>query len=142
MILLAGIALVLIFLSLSFIHFYWALGGNWGAAAAIPTKDDNTTKMIEPSIFSTLIVALILLAFGLLVVLKTGAFTFNLPSWLSNYGLWIIAIIFSIRTVGDFKYVGCFKTVKTTTFSRYDSLIFTPLCAAITILTALIEILT
>ena len=34
-----GLILPIILFSLGTLHVYWALGGNWGASGAIPTKD-------------------------------------------------------------------------------------------------------
>ena len=36
---LIGLLLFFIFSFLSVIHFYWGLGGKWGANAAIPTRE-------------------------------------------------------------------------------------------------------
>jgi uncharacterized membrane protein len=38
---LIGVILFLLFIFLSAIHFYWGLGGKWGANAAIPTKENS-----------------------------------------------------------------------------------------------------
>ena len=109
-----AIILFLIFLFISSIHFYWAFGGNWGSDAVLPTKDDNNTKVLNPSILPTLIVAFGLLGFGLHILIISGLIAFDIPQWLSNYGLWIIASIFTLRAIGDFKYVGFFKKIKLT----------------------------
>jgi hypothetical protein len=56
--------LFLIFLFLSFIHFYWVFDGQRGKDAAIPTKANNL-KVLSPGFPATFIVAVGLLFFGL-----------------------------------------------------------------------------
>ncbi len=92
-----AIILFLIFLFISSIHFYWAFGGKWGSDAVLPTKDDNNTKVLNPAIASTLIVAFGLLGFGLFILVLSGLIPFNTPQWLNKYGLWIIANYFYIK---------------------------------------------
>lgn len=132
--------LLLIFLFLSGIHFYWAFGGKWGASAAIPTKDDAQAVM-NPGIVATLIVAVGLLAFGLLPLIISGIIYFPIPLWLHHSGLWIIAGIFILRAIGEFNYVGFFKKHKYTTFGKNDSNIYSPLCLLIGVLALVLELM-
>lgn len=126
-----------IFLFLSSLHFYWAFGGKWGSTAVLPTKDDNAPqKALNPGIIATLIVAIGLLAFGLLPLVITGTIHFPIPNWLQKSGLWIIAGIFGLRAVGDFNYVGFFKKIKHTAFAKNDTRYYSPLCTAISLLAA------
>ena len=136
-----AIILFLIFLFISSIHIYWAFGGNWGSDAVLPTKDDNNTKVLNPSILPRLIVAFGLLGFGLHILIISGLIAFDIPQWLSNYGLWIIASIFTLRAIGDFKYVGFFKKIKLTKFGENDTKYFSPLCLTIGILTLILELM-
>ncbi|MNE62550.1 hypothetical protein D3C87_15950 [compost metagenome] len=131
--------LFLIFLFLSGIHFYWAFGGKWGASAAIPTKND-TEAVMNPGITATLIVALGLLAFGLLPLIISETIHFPLPLWLRKSGLWIIAGIFIVRAIGEFNYVGFFKKHKHTQFGKSDSKFYSPLCLLIGILALVLEL--
>lgn len=135
-----AIILFLIFLFISSIHFYWAFGGKWGSDAVLPTKDDNNTKVLNPTILPTLIVAFGLIGFGLFILVKSGIIAFNIPLWLDKYGLWIIASIFTLRAIGDFNYVGFFKKIKQTKFGKNDTKYFSPLCLTIGILTIILEL--
>lgn len=135
-----AIILFLIFLFISSIHFYWAVGGKWGSDAVLPTKDDNNTKVLNPSILPTLIVAFGLLGFGLFILVMSGLITFDTPQWLYKYGLWIIAGIFILRAIGDFNYVGYFKKIKQTNFGKNDTKYFSPLCLIIGMLTIILEL--
>lgn len=130
--------LALIFFTLSTIHFYWAFGGKWGAASAIPTKENNEPVM-KPRTFETLIVAIGLMGFGFFVLIKSSVIQFRIPEWFMNYGLWIVAAIFLLRAVGEFRYVGFFKKIKGTHFAEMDTKFFSPLCLIIGLLALLIE---
>ncbi len=132
--LILSLLLFAIFLLLSSIHFYWAFGGKWGAGAVLPTKsDDIDQKALNPGIVATLIVAFGLLAFGLLPLIITDTIHFELPHWLEKYGLWIIAGIFGLRAIGEFRYVGFFKKYKNTKFGRNDTRYYSPLCLIISL---------
>lgn len=128
-----AVILFLIFLSLSLIHFYWGLGGAWGAQAVLPTASDGK-KTMSPGMVECFVVAVGLLGFGLFVLIKAGVLFFALPAWMLAYGLWVIAVIFMLRAIGDFKYVGFFKRIKQTKFARNDTKFYSPLCLAIGIL--------
>jgi glucan phosphoethanolaminetransferase (alkaline phosphatase superfamily) len=134
-----SIILFLIFLCISSIHFYWAFGGKWGGDAVLPTKEDDNSVLFAPSVLSTLIVAFGLLAFGLFIFVKSGFIVFDTPQWLNQYGLWIIASIFTLRAIGDFNYVGFFKKIKRTKFGENDTKYFSPLCLTIGILSIILE---
>ena len=128
------------FTTMGLIHFYWLLGGKWGVEKVIPTKDN---QMKTPSIpkFATLIVALVLLLFGLMYLVKSGLTTVQLPSSLIRYGYWFIPSIFILRAIGEFNYVGFFKKIKNTEFAKADSKIFSPLCLTIGVIGIVIQLL-
>ena len=122
--------LFLIFLFLAVIHIYWGFGGKSGAAASIPTKENNK-PVIKPSAIDCFVVAIALLCFGVFVLVKADIIVFGLPTWLLNYGLWVVAAIFLLRAMGEFKYVGFFKKIKTTQFGQLDTKYYSPLCLVI-----------
>lgn len=136
-----SIILFTIFTSLGFIHFFWFLGGKWGLEKAVPTKEIGE-KAIEPPKIATVIVGLGLISFGLIYLIKTGLFNFQVPNWIITYGSWIIPGIFILRAIGDFNYVGIFKKIKNTEFANADSKWFIPLCLSIGILGILIQFIT
>ncbi|WP_299250064.1 DUF3995 domain-containing protein [uncultured Cytophaga sp.] len=139
MIPLISILLFVIFLFLSSIHFYWAIGGRWGSEAVYPTMDDGI-KPKMPGVVPTLIVAVGLLFMGLFILLKAGFIAVSIPLWISSYGLWILAAIFTIRAIGDFKYAGFFKKIKHTTFGQQDTKYYSPLCLLIVVLILILEL--
>ncbi len=133
-------SLVIIFTFLSALHFYWLVGGRWGLKQAIPTKSESAAFR-SPPMLATLVVAIVLLFFGLLYLLKSGLVSWQLPNWIDRYGYWLIPAIFIVRAIGDFNYVGFFKKVRGTTFAKADSKWFSPLCLGMGIIGFLIQIL-
>ncbi len=122
--------LILIFLFLSLIHFYWAFGGKWGSSAVIPTKT-NQKKAIQPGFIASMVVAIGLAVLGALVAWEAGWIPLELPYLVENFAMLFIAVVFLIRAIGDFKYVGFFKKIKHTPFAKKDTSYFSPLCLLI-----------
>jgi hypothetical protein len=137
---LLGFILVAISTVLAAIHFYWGIGGKWGATGAVPTKRGGE-KVLQPGSFDCFVVGLGLLCFGLLVLVKAGILQINLPRWLADYGVWLISAIFILRSVGEFKYVGFFKKIRDTTFGKLDTKYFSPLCLLIGLLGTILSLL-
>jgi len=77
------------------------------------------------------IVGSFLIMFGLFYLLKSELVDFQIQNWLATFGGWTIPIIFILRAMGVFKYVGFFKKIKNTDFGKNDSKLFSPLCLAI-----------
>ena len=61
-------------------------------------------------------------------IIKANLISIELPNLINNYGLYALAIVLIIRAMGDFKYVGFFKTIKNTPFADYDTRYYSPLC--------------
>ena len=124
-----GISTAAVFVSLGLLHVYWALGRSSPSAAVIPAHAGKPLFTPTPAV--TLLVALALLICALLVLGALGIWRFGLPSWLFKIGIWGVAAVFLLRAIGDFRYLGFFKTVRDTTFARNDSWLYSPLCALI-----------
>ena len=60
--------------------------------------------------------------------------TIWLLTWLLSIRLWFIPFIFIIRAIGDFRYLGFFKEVKSTEFGTMDTWLYSPLCLMISVL--------
>ena len=132
--------LIALFSGISFLHFYWGLGGKKWVHLAIPTSPKATeTPLFKPRFFETLAVALGILGFAWVIGAKVGVFsTFQLPnSYISNSVL-VIAIIFLLRAIGEFRYVGFFKKIKETPFAKMDTLYYSPICLLISLLSFII----
>ncbi|MEJ7692425.1 DUF3995 domain-containing protein [Daejeonella sp.] len=119
-----------IFLGLSLLHFYWGTGRKGGFSASLPSREDGTL-VLNPKIIDCFIVGTGLLAFAVFSLTRGGLLYLEVPNWILEYGLSIIAFVFAVRAFGDFKYVGFFKTIKNTTFGRMDTKYYSPLCLLI-----------
>lgn len=120
----------IIFIILGGFHFYWFFGGVLGVEKVIPTQSIGVNKLAIPR-FATLIVAIILFLFGLMYLIKSRLIYLELPNWILNYMYWFVPTVFVLRAIGEFKYVGFFKKIKNTEFSKADSKLFSPLCLGI-----------
>jgi len=129
-----------IFFILAGIHFNWVIGGEWGFNEALPTNSEGK-RVLNPRKIDSFIVSLGLLSFGFFFLIKASLISIELPDWLQNYGGWGIAAIFLLRAIGDFKYIGFFKKVKTTDFAITDSKYFSPLCFLLGVIAIIISIL-
>ena len=119
--------LTTILILLALIHLYW-LFGEFGLDQALPTNEKGE-RLLNPSKFATVVVALILFAFAWV------SYSLDIDShasWVDTLG-WVLALLFFLRAIGDFNMVGIFKKIKQTEFAKYDSLIYIPLCFMISL---------
>ena len=123
----------IIFLLLSLLHFYWLLGGKWGMDSVVPTNEKSSDKLFKPSAISTVVVATGFLIFACVAIGNTGIFSAWVDLKYFRWGNLLIAFIFLVRAVGDFKYVGFFKKVRGTLFAKNDSRYYAPLCLFIAV---------
>ncbi|MGE4318529.1 MAG: DUF3995 domain-containing protein [Deferribacterales bacterium] len=111
----------LMMLFIAGLHFYWAMGGEKLSENVLPERPDGG-KLFRPSAVGTFSVGLVLL---------TVAVSVSAPIFMKGLEVfWIrlaAAVIFFIRFVGDFRYVGLFKKMKSSGFARYDTLVYSPL---------------
>ena len=121
-----------VFLIIGLFHLYWAFGGNWGLKAAIPENEKG--PLFKAEFGGTLVIAIIFILGVNLVIFDIMKYRII---FLQNYLYHFMAIVFFLRGVGDFKYVGIFKRVKNTKFARYDYLLYSPLCFSVSIIAAL-----
>jgi hypothetical protein len=129
-----AVVLISIFFLLSALHFYWAVGGKWAFETALPS-DESGTVAFKPGFWACAIVGFSVFVFGILVAWYVGWISISfLPSFLQN-AVWLIALIFLFRALGDFRYVGFFKQLKTTAsclpadkFAELDTKVYSPLC--------------
>ncbi len=126
MVRISGILLAVIFAILSFFHLYWAAGGRFGSGTAIPTIGGE--RLLNPSPFVTILVAVALFAAMLVVLGRLKIWGAFVPNWIFYSGTWVISLLFLLRIIGDFRYIGFFKSVSDTDFARWDTMLFSPLC--------------
>ncbi|MEO9871701.1 DUF3995 domain-containing protein [Ekhidna sp.] len=125
-----GILLFIIFLFLSILHFSWALGNSWGFENSLPQNEDGEL-VLKPSRRDSAIVGIGLLLFGTFYLIKVGLVTLELPTWAVSIASLVIPLIFILRAIGDRKYVGFFKSIKSTAFAKKDTKYYSPLCLII-----------
>ena len=126
-----------IFLLLSTLHFYWTFGGKFWHEDVLPTNSKGTNRL-NPSTAASLVIAIALLLLALITAGNQGLFDKYVKRKYFIYGSLAIAIIFFLRAIGDFRFIGFFKTVNKTRFGMNDTLIFSPLCLFIALLSLFI----
>jgi cation transport ATPase len=115
--------------AIALVHVYWAFGGSLGKRAAIPEQDG--VPLLRPSAPGTLAIAAALLAGAGAVASRAGWLWPNLYPGAIAFAVVALALIFAVRAIGDFRYVGFFKRIRGSRFARMDSLCYSPLCAAL-----------
>jgi hypothetical protein len=134
-----GIATAAVLFSLSMLHVYWALGRIRASAAVIPLHEGK--PLFTPTRATTLLVALALLVCTLLILGSLGIVRYGLPDWPFRIGVGGVAAAFLLRAIGDFRYLGLFKTVRDTAFARNDTWFYSPLCVVIAITCVMLGVL-
>ncbi|HIW34926.1 MAG TPA: DUF3995 domain-containing protein [Candidatus Paenibacillus intestinavium] len=120
------IAAFLLFV-ISLLHVYWAFGGKRGLKAVLPEQENIRT--IAPGIVATVLVAILVASAALLLLMEAGLMKAFLPSFIVRSGVWVCAVIFALRVIGEFNYFGIFKKKRNTTFAKMDKYLYMPLCA-------------
>src|SRR3954468_5564531 len=118
-----AVSITTILAGLAFLHFYWAGGGTWGAAASIPELDGKPT--LSPGPLACVVVALLLSTAAALVwacgwpgattAARAGASGWG---WLRRVGTAFVGLVLLARAVGDFRMIGFSKRVKGTRFAE------------------------
>lgn len=118
--------LVTIFVGLALLHVFWALGGQTGQPAAVPTAGGR--PLFRPSPLGTGAVAAALGVAAFIVAWNSGWIRQVAPSSVSRLLTLGIAVVFLLRAVGEFRYVGFFKQPSQSAFAYWDTRLYSPLC--------------
>lgn len=137
---LVGYITAVIFVLLSLLHAYWALGGNWALDVMLPAEEGNSAPIGKPPTIIIWIVSFLLFLAMLIVLGKMGLWGKSFPRWIFTWGIWGLSVVFLLRSIGDFNHIGFSKKVKNTKFAYLDTWFFTPLCLLISILCAIIAV--
>jgi hypothetical protein len=121
-----AIPLATILAALSVLHAYWAVGGKWGSANAVPTI--NGRRSFEPGVIATWCVCGLLAIAVILVAGKAGWIGTGRIPFLFDIGVWGLGFVFLLRTVGNFRTFGFFKGITGTPFADWDTWLYSPLC--------------
>ena len=121
-----GVALGAVYAVLAALHVLWAFGGAWGAGAAIP--EIGGRPRFVPSPLATLAVAVALAGAAIVVLARAELILSAAPPWASRWPAAALGAAFVLRSIGDFRLVGLFKSVTGTRFARWDTRLYSPLC--------------
>ena len=116
---------ILIFIA-SF-HFYWGFGGKLGMGVAVPQRSSGE-PLFKPSTAASHLIGLALLAAALCVLACSGFVLLPVPPRAIHLIVTLLAVIFTGRALGWFRYAGFFKKMRNTRFGKYDTWFYCPLC--------------
>lgn len=125
------LALLIVVVGLGWVvvfHLYWAMGGRLGADTVIPRRPaaQGGDALFHPSPLGTLSVAVFLVGvIALAVVVQRGS-DITLPWAWARVLLAVCGVVFVLRAIGEFRYVGFFKRVKDSPFAYWDTRLFSP----------------
>ena len=131
-----ALLLSIIFIFLAGLHFYWAIFGIKDLSVVLPTKE-NGKFLFKPGKLGTVLVGLFLSLFAFVYLNKAIDF---MEHGELTYASAAIGFIFLLRALGDFKYLGFFKKMRTTRFARMDSQYYSPLALLVSILIFVLEL--
>jgi hypothetical protein len=137
---LIALVLALVFIGLMALHAAWGLGLRLGEGIFLPQRADGT-PLFMPGPAACLGAALLFLLTGGVFLARIGLFVALIPTWVPSVGVWVIAAVTLLRAIGDFRYCGVTKQIRTTEFARMDTLVYTPFCLIISILSVAIQLL-
>ena len=81
----------------------------------------------------TLTIAAGLAGAAYVALAAVGLVPWGLPRGALPFGCAVLAVLFAGRAIGERRYVGFFKRVRGTEFAWWDTRVFSPLCAALSI---------
>lgn len=120
-----------VMLMLSALHIFWAFGGKFGIAAAVPSRDG--VPLFRAGRLSTLLVASGLSVAGYIALAAADLVPWPFARVLITIGCGLLTVLFAGRAIGEFHYVGFFKRVRTSVFAWWDTRFFSPLCIVISL---------
>jgi hypothetical protein len=124
-----SLVLAIVLAALAGLHVFWALGGSWGKALAVPQR--NGAPLFRPSRAATLVVAAGLSVATAWAGVRGGVGPAAAAGLMAQGGCWVFAVLFAARAIGEGRYVGFLKRVRNTPFARNDTWLYSPLCTAL-----------
>ena len=126
-----GIVVAAVMGGLAALHVFWAFGGKFGTVAVIPTRDG--VPVLRPAHVVTLALAAGLAGAAYVALAAVEVVPWGLPHAALPLACAVLAVLFGGRAIGERRYVGFFKRVRGTAFAWWDTRLFSPLCAALSI---------
>jgi hypothetical protein len=124
-----AVSLAIIALAAGF-HTYWAVGGRIGLAVSRPQDPNGVPIMARRLSWWRPVagaVALSLLVLAVLLLARAQVLSLTLPSELIRPALSVGGIAFVARSLVPNRYVGFFKSLRTTRWAAYDTRLYSPL---------------
>lgn len=121
-------------------HFHWALGGRTGFSVSLPQREDGSPVMAHRLSWwrrAAGAVAVGLMALSWLLLGRIGYLPPPLPPGPSRAALLATGAAFAARAIVPNRYVGFFKSLRTTRWARYDTRLYSPLFLLLGLLLAL-----
>ncbi len=120
------------------VHLYWAAGGTTWKAGAVPSR--GGVPVLSPSPLATFLVGVALLGMAVVVGSTASLLPPFLPAGLLRGASAVLALVFAVRAVGEFRYIGFFKRVRGSVFAGRDTFFYSPLCLLLAVLIALVAL--
>ncbi len=124
-----AISLTILAIAASF-HLHWAFGGRYGFSVSLPQRPDGRPiydHLLPLWRIGALFVALGLIGIGLLALDRAEVMRTGLDRELVTAVLALVGVAFVARALAWHRYVGVFKTLRTTRWARYDTRFYCPL---------------
>jgi len=128
---LLAIVIATVFVVLALVHAYWSFGGRIPWPAVVPEVSGRPA--FTPSGLATFVVAVALFACAGLITATAGILAIPVSPSFLTWLTFALGLVLLLRAVGDFRLVGFFKRVRGTTFARLDTVIYSPLCLALSL---------
>ena len=120
-----------VFVALGAWHFVMAVSPPHRESAAIPHV--NGRPLFVPSAAATAGVGMGLILCALLGVSTAGVIAVGVPPRLLTRLSDVLALGLFVRAVGDFRYVGVFKSIHGSRFAAMDTWLYSPMCLALSV---------
>jgi uncharacterized membrane-anchored protein len=111
-------------------HLHWAFGGSLGYSVSLPQRADGVPVMAHRLPWwrpAAAAVALALILLALLLIAHAGLLPLPVPPRLARLALLVAGGAFVARALVPNRYVGFFKSLRTTRWARFDTRLYSPL---------------
>ena len=107
------------------LHVYWAARGVSQKSIALPQADGK--PLFLPGRRITLLVGVALFSAAYVALSRGGILNAASAGSLTHWVAVACGVVFVARAIGEFRYVGFFKTVTGSRFASWDTQVFSPL---------------
>ena len=118
-------------------HAHWALGGRLGFSVSLPQRPTGEPVLAHRLPWwrpAAACVALGLFVLALLLLAHAGRLDLPLPPGIVRAALLLTGAAFVARALVPNRYVGFFKSLRTTRWAKYDTRLYSPLFLALGLL--------